>query len=106
MSKWEKAENKRLERMKQKKDKTIVLTSKQLDLIVVENVQALKKEIYTHIEKSFLNLIKLVLHDTFGFGKVRILRLEDELRKTLDCIEQKYVSVEDIEKWHNNYMGC
>jgi len=39
-----------------------------------------------------------VLHDKWGFGKVRLTRFLDQLYDLLESIEQGYLTVEDCKK--------
>lgn len=40
----------------------------------------------------------MILHDKWGFGKVRLTRFLDQLYDLLESIEQGYLTVEDCKK--------
>lgn len=40
----------------------------------------------------------ICLHDKWGWGKVRLKRLLDQVNETFDSIDKNYVSIEDLKK--------
>lgn len=48
--------------------------------------------------KGYSIATAMVLHDKWGFGKVRLKRYLEQVQKMFDLIEKDYVSLDDCEK--------
>ena len=81
----------RAERRKlQKKD----ITAK--DLKMIEEASA--KDVINYATDAMIASFAICLHDKWGWGKVRLKRLLDQVNETFDCIDKNYVTIEDIKK--------
>ncbi len=81
----------RAERRKlQKKD----ITAK--DLKMIEEASA--KDVINYATDAMIASFAICLHDKWGWGKVRLKRLLDQVNETFDCIDKNYVTIEDLKK--------
>lgn len=76
-----------------------------------DEVEELEFELSTNLYNSFLSTMLFTLHDTFGFAKVRLLRLKEAFDKNvgnifnLDWLGNNYVRFEDYAKYLNEEFG-
>ena len=66
------------------------------ELKVIEDSSALKGIDFA--VKGMIASFAICLHDKWGWGKVRLKRLLDQVNETFDCIDEDYVTIEDIKK--------
>ena len=59
---------------------------------------ATKQESIKQAVKLYSVAVAMVLHDKWGFGKVRLQRFLNQAQNLFDSIEKGYVSLDDCEK--------
>ena len=70
-------------------------TPNELKLRLYENER--EKKLVQRIVHDMNIVILMIAHDKLHFGKKRLTRLYNFLVETWDSVEQKYVSIEDME---------
>lgn len=66
------------------------------DLKMIEEASA--KDAINYTTNAMIASFAICLHDKWGWGKVRLKRLLDQVNETFDCINKDYVTIEDIKK--------
>lgn len=66
------------------------------DLKMIEEASA--KDAINYATNAMIASFTICLHDKWGWGKVRLKRLLDQVNETFDCIDKNYVSIEDLQK--------
>lgn len=82
------------------KDPTYTLTKSQLDKVIKDSVKEMRenvvKEVVGLTSEMFMVYCYVVLHDTFGFGKVRLHRFREKVDELADCVNGDYCSNQDL----------
>ncbi len=90
------AERRRLEKQGKAVPKETVINIKSSDVLAIK-----KKAATEAADLAFflmLSIPMMVLHDKYGFGKVRGERFMDQVLDLYDSFEKGYVTLEDLQK--------
>jgi hypothetical protein len=87
-------------RKKTDKVRTYNLSQEQLDSIIkeqiAEEIAEMRKETLQYATSRVIAVLTEALHDEFDFGAKRLQRFLDRANTKFECIDQGYVTLEDI----------
>lgn len=64
--------------------------------MVIQAKRSAANQATDHVIKLMLALPVMVLHDQWGFGKVRCERFAEQMLELYDAYSQGYVSIDDL----------
>ena len=92
------AERRRIEKEQAKANKTLNLTVKALDDMIKTARDEERIRIFKFVADYYSAAIALVLHDKWGFGHDRLVRVVGQINAMYESILDEYVDIEDIRK--------
>lgn len=91
-------EKRRIEKEKSKANKVLNMTVKALDDIIKAAKDDERQRIFKFVADYYSAAIALVLHDKWGFGHDRLVRVVGQINAMYESILDEYVDIEDIRK--------
>ena len=91
-------EGRRIEKENSKANKTLNITVKAFDDVIKATKEDERKRIFKFVADYYSAAITLVLHDKWGFGHDRLVRVVSQINEIYESILDEYVNIEDIRK--------